>query len=71
VAPVRAAFLLCLVAWETGRQGMLTPAERLVGTAVAGLFGAALILLKAPCTDQQRQVVVSGRMVSWVRVAGW
>jgi hypothetical protein len=40
-------FLLCLAAWETGRRGMLTSVERLVSTAVAGLLGLALILLKA------------------------
>lgn len=39
--------LLCVAGWEIGRHGQLTIAERLVSTAVAGVFGVALILLKA------------------------
>jgi hypothetical protein len=39
--------LLCLAGWEVGRDGKLTGLERLMSTAVAGVFGIALILLKA------------------------
>jgi hypothetical protein len=39
--------LLCLAGWEVGRHGQLTVRERLVSTAVAGVFGAGLIVLKA------------------------
>ena len=55
-APVRNAVLwalgvstvlLCLAGWEIGREGRLAPLERLATAAVAGAFGAAMILLKA------------------------
>jgi hypothetical protein len=39
--------LLCIAGWEIGRHGRLTGPERLVSAAVAGLFGAGLIILKA------------------------
>jgi hypothetical protein len=39
--------LLCLAGWEIGRRGRLTGPERLVSAAVAGVFGVALVLLKA------------------------
>jgi hypothetical protein len=39
--------LLCLAGWETGRHGQLTGSERLLSTAVAGVFGIALIVLNA------------------------
>jgi hypothetical protein len=38
--------LLCLAGWEVGRHGQLTGWERLLSTAVAGVFGVALIVLK-------------------------
>jgi len=38
--------LLCWAGWRIGRDGRLTPAERLVSTAVAGVFGAGMIVLK-------------------------
>ena len=40
------ALLLCLAGWEVGRHGQLTGPERLVSAAVAGLFGAVLVVLK-------------------------
>jgi hypothetical protein len=46
-AMVCSTLLLCVAGWEIGRHGQLTVAERLVSTAVAGVFGVALILLKA------------------------
>src|SRR5262249_62058428 len=39
--------LLCLAGSEVGRDGKLTGLERLISTAVAGVFGIVLILLKA------------------------
>lgn len=39
--------LLCLAGWAMGRGGHLTLLERVVSTAVAGLFGVAMITLKA------------------------
>jgi len=39
--------LLCLAGWEMGRNGKLTGPERLATTAAAGMFGVAMILLKA------------------------
>jgi hypothetical protein len=39
--------LLCVAGWETGRRGGLTTRERVVSAAVAGLFGLAMIALKA------------------------
>jgi hypothetical protein len=38
--------LLCWAGWRVGRDGRLTPAERLLSTAVAGVFGAGMVLLK-------------------------
>jgi hypothetical protein len=38
--------LLCLAGWEVGRHGKLSLGERLVSTAVAGAFGAGLIVLE-------------------------
>jgi hypothetical protein len=38
--------LLCLAGWEIGRDGRLTTRERVVSACVAGLFGAAMVLLK-------------------------
>jgi hypothetical protein len=43
---VCSTILLCWSGWRMGRQGRLTVAERLACTAVAGVFGAVLILLK-------------------------
>jgi hypothetical protein len=45
-AMICSTLLLCVAGWEIGRHGQLTLAERLVSTAVAGVFGVALILLK-------------------------
>jgi hypothetical protein len=39
--------VLCAAGWHIGRGGHLTTAERLVSSAVAGIFGIGLILLKA------------------------
>jgi hypothetical protein len=39
--------LLCLAGWEIGRDGRLTLPERLVSAGAAGLFGVAMIVLKA------------------------
>ena len=39
--------LLCVAGWEMGRGGKLTGPERLATTVAAGMFGAAMILLKA------------------------
>jgi hypothetical protein len=38
--------LLCRAGWRVGRGGRLTLMERLVSSAVAGLFGVGLIVLK-------------------------
>ncbi|GIE30674.1 hypothetical protein Ait01nite_037190 [Actinoplanes italicus] len=38
--------LLCVAGWWIGSGGRLHPLERLVSTLVAGMFGAALIVLK-------------------------
>jgi hypothetical protein len=38
--------LLCVAGWRIGANGRLTLTERLVSTMVAGMFGAALIVLK-------------------------
>jgi positive regulator of sigma E activity len=38
--------LLCVAGWEMGRHGQLTGPERAVSSAVAGLFGVVLIVLK-------------------------
>jgi len=40
-------FLLCLSGWEIGAGGRLATGERLALSAVAGLFGVALIGLKS------------------------
>ncbi len=45
-ALVCSTLLLCLAGWEIGRHGQLTGLERLASAAVAGSFGAAMILLK-------------------------
>ena len=39
--------LLCLAGWKIGSSGHLAWVERLLTTAVAGLFGIGLIVLKA------------------------
>jgi hypothetical protein len=39
--------LLCLAGWEMGRHGRLSRSERVGVTVVAGLFGVALIAMKA------------------------
>jgi hypothetical protein len=39
--------LLSLAGWEIGRDGGLTTAERLVSAGVAGVFGLAMVVLKA------------------------
>lgn len=39
--------VLCAAGWHVGRGGRLTTAERVVSSAVAGVFGVGLILLKA------------------------
>jgi VIT1/CCC1 family predicted Fe2+/Mn2+ transporter len=38
--------LLCMAGWRIGREGRLSALEQLVSTAVAGLFGVAMIVLK-------------------------
>ncbi|MFI7600386.1 hypothetical protein [Actinoplanes sp. NPDC049681] len=38
--------MLCLAGWRIGREGRLSLVEQLISTAVAGLFGIALIGLK-------------------------
>lgn len=45
-ALVCSTLLLCLAGWEVGRHGQLTGPERLASAAVAGTFGAVMILLK-------------------------
>jgi len=45
-ALVCSTVLLCLSGWRIGRHGRLTRVEQIVSTGVAGLFGAALIVLK-------------------------
>ena len=39
--------LLCIAGWAMGRNGQLTPGERVASTVVAGLFGLVMIALKA------------------------
>ncbi len=39
--------LLCLAGWEIGRDGRLTTPERAVSALVSGMFGVAMIVLKA------------------------
>jgi VIT1/CCC1 family predicted Fe2+/Mn2+ transporter len=39
--------LLCMAGWRIGREGRLSTLEQLVSAAVAGLFGVAMIVLKA------------------------
>jgi VIT1/CCC1 family predicted Fe2+/Mn2+ transporter len=46
-ALVCSTVLLCMAGWRIGRSGRLSVLEQILATAVAGLFGAALILLKA------------------------
>jgi hypothetical protein len=46
-ALVCSTVLLCLAGWEVGRDGKLSVNERIVSSAVAGLFGAGMIILKA------------------------
>jgi uncharacterized protein YyaL (SSP411 family) len=46
-ALVCSTVLLCMAGWHVGRRGRLTRLERFVSTAVAGVFGVGLILLKA------------------------
>lgn len=46
-ALVASTVLLCLAGWEIGRDGRLSTRERCVSAGVAGLFGAAMVLLKA------------------------
>lgn len=45
-ALVCSTVLLCMAGWRIGRQGRLSRGEQLISTAVAGLFGVALIGLK-------------------------
>jgi uncharacterized membrane protein YhaH (DUF805 family) len=46
-ALVCSTVLLCLAGWEIGRDGRLNTGERIVSAGVAGLFGLAMVLLKA------------------------
>jgi hypothetical protein len=46
-ALVASTVLLCVSGWHVGRQGRLSTAERFVSSAVAGVFGVGLIVLKA------------------------
>jgi hypothetical protein len=46
-ALVCSTLLLCAAGWRVGRGGRLTVWERVVSTAVAGLFGLGMIVLKA------------------------
>jgi len=39
--------LLCIAGWAMGRNGQLTPWERVASTVVAGLFGVVMIALKS------------------------
>ena len=39
--------LLAIAGWEMGRNGQLTSGERAVSAAVAAVFGAGMVLLKA------------------------
>jgi hypothetical protein len=39
--------LLCMAGWRIGRYGRLSALEQVASTAVAGLFGIAMIVLKA------------------------
>jgi hypothetical protein len=45
-ALVCSTLLLGLAGWEVGRHGQLNPLERLISAAVAGAFGAVMIVLK-------------------------
>lgn len=47
VALLCSTLLLCLAGWAIGAQGHLTRVERVGTAAVAGLFGVALVVLKA------------------------
>jgi hypothetical protein len=46
-ALVCSTVLLCEAGWRIGRNGGLSTFERVVSSAVAGVFGIGLILLKA------------------------
>lgn len=46
-ALVCSTVLLCVAGWEVGRNGQLSTGERIVSAAVAGVFGLAMIALKA------------------------
>jgi hypothetical protein len=39
--------LLCMAGWRIGRYGRLSTLEKVLSSAIAGLFGVAMILLKA------------------------
>lgn len=46
-ALVCSTVLLCIAGWAMGRNGQLTPWERVASTVVAGLFGLVMIALKS------------------------
>lgn len=46
-ALVSSTVLLCEAGWRIGRNGRLSTLERVASSAVAGVFGVGLILLKA------------------------
>ncbi|MCA2211474.1 hypothetical protein [Jidongwangia harbinensis] len=46
-ALVCSTVLLCMAGWRVGRHGRLSGPEQVVSAAVAGLFGVAMIVLKA------------------------
>ncbi|MDF2090826.1 hypothetical protein P0Y31_00575 [Knoellia sp. 3-2P3] len=46
-ALVCSTVLLCIAGWAMGRNGHLTPWERVASTVVAGLFGLVMIALKS------------------------
>ena len=44
---VCSTLLLCAAGWRIGRYGRLSPLEKVASSTAAGLFGVALIVLKA------------------------
>ncbi|BFU43234.1 hypothetical protein [Krasilnikovia sp. MM14-A1004] len=46
-ALITSTVLLCIAGWRVGRNGRLTTRERLVSSAIAGVFGLTMIALKS------------------------
>jgi VIT1/CCC1 family predicted Fe2+/Mn2+ transporter len=46
VALICSTVLLCVAGWRVGEHGRLSRPEQVISTLVAGVFGAAMILLK-------------------------